>query len=142
MIGALSWACAIVTAATLIAGGGLYIRARWRRSPQAYRAMVALAVCYFVAGSILGAWVLHLTVSPKASPPATAASPGPVAFAPSVNPSRTALPSIIAPFGLGTLNYDPVHAALPDMKLTPGDLFRDATRDDVCTRDGHASIGK
>jgi hypothetical protein len=44
----------------LIVGGTLYIRLRWRRSPQAYRTMIAMAVCYFVAGSLFGAWALHL----------------------------------------------------------------------------------
>ena len=38
----------------LIALALAYIRVRWRRSPQAYRAMIALAACYLVAGSIMG----------------------------------------------------------------------------------------
>ena len=47
-------------AAALIAAGALYIRLRWRRSPQAYRAMIAVAVCYLEAGAILGACVVRL----------------------------------------------------------------------------------
>ena len=43
--------------------GTLYIRVRWRRSPQAYRAMIWLTACYFVAGSIVGAWLLRLCVA-------------------------------------------------------------------------------
>jgi hypothetical protein len=53
-------------AAALVAGGALYMRLRWRRSPQAYRAMIALAVCYFEAGSLVSAWVMHLA-GPKPS---------------------------------------------------------------------------
>ena len=51
----LNWRWLVLIALTLIGGGALYIRSRWRRSPQAYRAMIALAACYFVAGSIVGA---------------------------------------------------------------------------------------
>jgi endonuclease YncB( thermonuclease family) len=47
-------------ALTLIVIGALYIRVRWRRSPRAYSAMIALSVGYFVAGALLGFWVLHL----------------------------------------------------------------------------------
>jgi hypothetical protein len=47
-------------AAALVAGGALYIRLRWQRSPQAYRAMLMVAACNFVAGSLVGAWALHL----------------------------------------------------------------------------------
>jgi endonuclease YncB( thermonuclease family) len=54
----------IVFALALVLAGALYIRLRWHRSPRAYRAMLALAACYFVAGSLVGAWVLHLT-APK-----------------------------------------------------------------------------
>jgi hypothetical protein len=129
----LSWMSAIVIAAALIAGGGLYIRLRWRRSPQAYRAMVALAVCYFVAGSILGAWVLHFAAPSNSGQSTRAAPPSPVAFAPVLNPTPAALPSIIGSLGFGTVNYDPAHAALPDTKLTPGDVFQEAAKDDVCT---------
>jgi len=67
--------------AALLGGGtALYIRLRWRRAPQAYTAMVAVAVCYFVAGAVLGAWVLHQlgpsapssTVEPAESLPTSA----------------------------------------------------------------------
>jgi len=127
-----TWASALILAAAIIVGGALYMRLRWRRAPQAYRAMAVLAVCYFAAGSILGAWILHFVAPPKPHQPPVTASPGPVALAPFLNPSPAALPSIVS-FGLGTLNYDPAHAALPDTKLTPGDVFPDATQDDVCT---------
>ena len=43
-----------------IAAGALYIRLRWRRSPQAYRAMIAVAVCYLAAGAVLGGWIVRL----------------------------------------------------------------------------------
>lgn len=66
----------VVIAVALIAASALYIRLRWRRSPQAYRAMIALAICYLAAGAMLGGWVVHL-VGPappgqvKAEAPAT-----------------------------------------------------------------------
>jgi hypothetical protein len=41
------------------AGGALYIRLRWHRAPQAYRAMIALAAGYGIVGILIGAWVLH-----------------------------------------------------------------------------------
>lgn len=31
-----------------------------RRSPQAYRAMIAVAVCYLAAGAVLGGLIIHL----------------------------------------------------------------------------------
>jgi hypothetical protein len=43
----------------LMIAGALYIRLRWRRAPQAYRAMIALALGYFIAGAVAGAWVVH-----------------------------------------------------------------------------------
>lgn len=46
-------------AAALVLGGGLYIRLRWRRAPQAYRALIAVAVCYSAAGALLGLWLFH-----------------------------------------------------------------------------------
>ncbi len=65
-----AWAATGLVALALALAGGLYIRLHWRRSPQAYRAMIALAACYFVAGSITGAWILHLS-APKPPAPST-----------------------------------------------------------------------
>lgn len=139
------WKSAIVIAAVLAVVGALYIRLRWRRSPQAYRAMLGLAACYFVAGSIVGAWVLHL-VSPKPSAPiaeiatpgagvpipgAGVPSPAVVPLAPTLEGGSSAPSS--GPVKIPPLHYDPAHAVLPDPKLTPGDVFADATKDDVCT---------
>lgn len=109
----MTWAWIIAVALGLVVGGACYIRLRWRRSPHAYRAMIALAICYFVAGSIAGAWILHLTTS---------------------NPSVSA-PEIASLGAVSTLplHYDPAHAVLPDPKLTPGDTFPGTTADDVCT---------
>jgi multidrug resistance efflux pump len=39
----------------LIAASGLYIFLRWRRSPMAYKAVIAVSIASFVSGSI---WVL------------------------------------------------------------------------------------
>jgi hypothetical protein len=122
----------IAIAATLVIVGALYIRLRWRCSPQAYRAMIVLATCYFVAGSIAGAWILHFT-KPKSIVPLTqVAAPG-----------AAASPSTVAPmlkenytgpsFPIPPLHYDPAHGVLPDPKLTPGDTFTGATVDDICT---------
>ena len=44
----------IIIASALVAGCALYIALRWRRSPQAYRALMVLATCYFNAGSLAG----------------------------------------------------------------------------------------
>ena len=63
----------LIVAFALLIGGAVYVRFRWQRSPQAYRAMIVLAACYFVAGSIVGAWVLHF-ISPG-SPQVVTASP-------------------------------------------------------------------
>jgi hypothetical protein len=107
----------MTVAVMLAASGALYIRLRWRRSPRAYRAMIGLTALYFIAGSIVGAWVLHLiALTPNA----------PASTAPSLEPNSN------APFSIPALHFDSAHAALPDPKLTPGDVLV-ATRDDVCT---------
>ena len=119
-----AWAATGLVALALVLAGGLYIRLHWRRSPQAYRAMIALAACHFVAGSITGAWILHLS-APK--PPASStqvAAPNAAAASPS-----TVAPTLPIP----PLHFDPAHAALPDPTLTPGDTLPGATADDVCT---------
>lgn len=74
---------AVVIAVALVVAGGLYIRLRWRRSPRAYRAMIAIAAGYFAVGIVVGAWALH-PAAPKraesvaqtrgANAPATAAA--------------------------------------------------------------------
>ena len=79
-----SWASSLIVSLALIIGGAVYVRFRWRRSPQAYRAMIGLAACYFVAGSILGAWILHLVspMSPQvATPSSSIPAPAPAASA-------------------------------------------------------------
>ncbi len=70
----------IVVAVALIAGGALYIRLRWRRSPQAYRAMLVIAACYFAAGALAVAWVLHLAT--PSFPENPVAQPTPLALVP------------------------------------------------------------
>ena len=62
-----TWNYAALIAALSAVAIGLYIRLRWRRAPQAYTAMVAVAVCCFVAGAVLGAWSLHLLASRPAA---------------------------------------------------------------------------
>jgi hypothetical protein len=88
------WGIIDLVTVALVLGGALYIRLRWRRSPQAYRAMIVLAACYFVTGSILGAWVLHF-VSPRspqfptASPSIAVPAPATSATGPPLNPQNT-----------------------------------------------------
>jgi hypothetical protein len=127
------WTSAIVVALGLVSGGALYVRLRWRRSPQAYRATIALAACYFVAGSIAGAWLIYLTTPKPIVPPTQVAAPSAAAASPS-----TVVPTLkekyTGPsFPIQPLRYVPAHAALPDPKLTPGDTFQGATASDVCT---------
>jgi endonuclease YncB( thermonuclease family) len=57
-----AWTSMIVAAVALTAVGGLYVQLRWRRSPQAHRAMIVIAAGYFIAGVLAGAWALHLAV--------------------------------------------------------------------------------
>jgi hypothetical protein len=49
----------VFIALLLVTAGGLYIRLRWRRAPQAYRAMITLALGYFIAGALAATWVMH-----------------------------------------------------------------------------------
>ena len=87
-----SWSSSLIVAFALLIGGAVYVRFRWRRSPQAYRAMIGLAACYFVAGSFVGAWILRLA-SPRptattlsVAAPAISVSTATPATAQSVNP--------------------------------------------------------
>jgi hypothetical protein len=120
-----SWKWPVLAAFLLVVVGALYVRLLWRSAPQAYRAMIAAAVCYFVAGSLLGAWVFRLTEPRAPAGPAALASP---LALPAPIPSFA-----LSPFDIGSLHYDPAHAVLPDRSLTPGDVLPDATKDDVCT---------
>ena len=126
-----TWGTAVAIAALLIAGGALYIRLRWRRSPQPYRAMVSVAAAYAVAGALLGVWVLHVLAPPAAkqgteTPAPTLAVLPPLP--PSVKPPIAGLPVLVPP-----LHYDLAHAVPPDANLTPGDTVPGATAADVCT---------
>jgi|SRR5208282_2120300 len=132
----MTWKSAIIVAAVMVVLGTLYIHLRWRRSPQACRAMIWLTACYFVAGSIVGAWVLRL-VAPTPNAP-TVEVVAPSAGVPSLAvvplaPRLDSAPSSSVPVSIPPLNFDPAHAVLPDPKLTPGDVLPNATMDDVCT---------
>ncbi len=63
----MTWGSAAIFGVLLLLAGGAYIRLRWSRSPLAYRAMIALAVCFFIAGALLGAWLFHARAEPSAS---------------------------------------------------------------------------
>jgi hypothetical protein len=124
---------AVIIALALLIVGALYIRMRWRRSPHAYRAMIALSAGYFIAGALVAAWTLHV----EAPKPSTVEEPG------TTGPSVESTTAAIAPtlrknytgpnFPIPPLDYDPAHAILPDSKLTPGDTLPGVTADDVCT---------
>jgi len=127
----LNWGWAAFIGVALVVTGGLYIRLRWRRSPQAYRAMIGLAACYFVAGSVAGAWILHVTAADQTVRrvvPSSAAASSATRVAPTLNRNYTG-PSLPIP----PLHYDPARAVLPDAKLTPGDTFPGVSAADVCT---------
>jgi len=67
---------AILIAVTLTVVGALYIRLRWRRSPRAYWAMIALSIGDFVAGVLGTIWVLHpMQPKPAAAPSSSAVAP-------------------------------------------------------------------
>jgi hypothetical protein len=126
-----AWGTSTLVALVLALGGALYIHLRWRRAPQAYRAMIALAACYFVAGVIMGAWILRLAPNPIV-PPSQVAPPSATVSPSSATP--TLKENYSGPsFPIPPLHYDPADAALPDPKLTPGDTFPGVTADDVCT---------
>lgn len=68
----------VLIAAALIAFGAFYIRLRWKRSPHAYRAMIALAVCYFAAGAVVGGLIVHLAERvPRGQVASTTVNPSP-----------------------------------------------------------------
>ena len=128
-----AWNVSILAAFALMAAGALYVHLRWQRSPQAWRAMVGLAVTYFLAGVVTGGWVVHLIAGRTGQAEqgggqglvgrATAA-----AVAPPLHKDSTVLNSAAPP-----LQYDIAHAVLPDPKLTPGDILPAVTAADVCT---------
>jgi endonuclease YncB( thermonuclease family) len=110
------WGILDLVAVMLVSGCALYIRLRWRRSPQAHRAMIVLAACYFVAGSFLGAWALHLG-APK---PAEIATAGPSASMP-VPPSPAGMVSPAS--GSTQSNYLPNRYSGKVVGATDGDTI-------------------
>lgn len=105
---------ALAVAAALILISSLYIRQRWRRSPQAYRAMVALAAVYFAAGALSGAWALHLVAS----------RPAEVAATNRRAPPPSARPTFSLEVGIGRLaNYLPNRYAGKVVSVTDGDTI-------------------
>jgi endonuclease YncB( thermonuclease family) len=63
------WKDAFIAALVLSAAVALYIHFRWQRAPQAYRAMVAIALGCLAAGVMLGASIEHFTVPAPAVDP-------------------------------------------------------------------------
>ena len=138
----LHWKAGLL-ALTLIVAGALYIRHRWGRSPQAYRAMIALAICYFAAGTLASVWLMQTSrvsgepqvtalTQPVALPSANPEAPE--VLAPSLNPDSDSTALTTTPSGAPFASvYDPTRAVRPDPRLTPGDASADAKADDVCT---------
>jgi len=90
----------IALIAALLAGAiALYIRVRWRRAPQAFTAMVVVAVCSLAAGLALGAWIEHLFVPivPVSAPTERERAPTVAPELPSAAPSAAASPEAAAP---------------------------------------------
>jgi hypothetical protein len=91
----MTWNWAALIALLLAGGTALYIRLRWRRAPQAFTAIVAVAVCYFVSGAVLGAWLLYLLGPSRPSPaPLPSAQPS-IAALPSPRPSPVPSPLVL-----------------------------------------------
>jgi endonuclease YncB( thermonuclease family) len=107
----LNWRWLVLVALALIVGGALYIRLRWRRSPQAYRAMMGLAACYFLAGVLAAVWAFHLA-APR---PVEVASTSPTAPIPSIPPSGASMPASAA--------YLPNHYTGKVVSITDGDTI-------------------
>ena len=129
----MSNAIPVLLIAIAVALGGalyiwLYIRFHWQRTPHAYRATIALAVGFFVAGALAGISLTRLVISKSAPAMNSTSLPSPTLSSPTPGPVA------MAPFDLGPLlHYDPAAAVRPDSSLTPGDILPDATKDDVCT---------
>src|SRR6266851_1927545 len=101
------WKDAFIAALVLSAAVALYIHFRWRRAPQAYRAMVAIALGCLAAGVMLGASIEHFTVPAPAvdpiDPTAAIAPAAPPATAPPISATVTEI-----------TDGDTVNAKLPD----------------------------
>lgn len=105
----------LVFALALVIVGALYIRVRWRRSPRAYRAMIALSIGYFVAGALVGVWGFHSTVRKQAE----------VAVASPSSPRPTLASPMAAASSATTtgLNYLPNRYAGKVVSVTDGDTI-------------------
>lgn len=106
----MTWGWVVLIALALAVAGAVYIRLRWRRSPQAYRAMTGLAACYFLAGVLAGVWTFHLAV-PR---PAELASTSPTAPISPVLPGGASTPASA---------YLPNHYTGKVMSITDGDTI-------------------
>lgn len=126
----------IAAALALIVIGGFYVHLRWRRSPRAYRAMIALAVGYFIAGALAGAWALQL-VTPRPAAVSTAATSASAKIA----PPKSSAPAGVAPTrkAVARLKFSAPAAVAPTLKddyMAParGRLNSTATDDKLLRR--------
>jgi endonuclease YncB( thermonuclease family) len=109
----LTWTgLAVILAALLAGGGALYVRLRWRRSPRAYRAMFALAACYFVAGALATVWVMRITAPKPATGAAPSAAVVPMIPAPAASAAAAAAAQLANPLN---------HFSAKVVSITDGD---------------------
>jgi micrococcal nuclease len=106
-----TWGWMVVIAFVLAIAGAIYIRLRWRRSPQAYRAMMGLAACYFLAGVLAAVWAFHLA-APR---PVEVASTSPTAPIPPIPLGGASMPASAA--------YLPNHYTGKVVSITDGDTI-------------------
>jgi hypothetical protein len=97
------------------AASGTTMKNSWPWSAHPCRGILALALCYFAAGS------LHVALAQAVLEPSVGTLPTPSVLAPMLREHGE--------YG----EFDPAHAILPDSRLTPGDTFPGVTTSDVCT---------
>jgi hypothetical protein len=91
----------------LVTTGELYIRLRWRHAPQAYRAMIVLALGYFIAGALAATWVLH-RAAPRSAELVSTSPSAPVA-APASGLAGAYLPNRYTGKVVGGPEQEPLH---------------------------------
>jgi hypothetical protein len=97
------------------AASGTTMKNSWPWSAHPCRGILALALCYFAAGSP------HVALAQAVLEPSVGTLPTPSVLAPMLREHGE--------YG----EFDPAHAILPDSRLTPGDTFPGVTTSDVCT---------
>lgn len=83
-------------ALALVVGGAFYIQLRWRRAPQAYRAISVVAGVYLIAGGLLGGSLVHSSTRAPSSDRIAAIAPDSAALpaVPGLSPISAKVTSI------------------------------------------------